>query len=118
MATDQGGQQGGAGEAVVVLVTVPDLETGRTIGRGVVEARLAACCNIVPGVESIYAWEGKVQTDSELLLMLKSRASLVAELTSAVVGMHPYATPEVIAVPVMQGSAPYLQWVLDSTKEG
>lgn len=112
---------GGSGEGdsgvVVVYVTVPDLETGRTIGRGAVEAKLAACCNIVPGVESIFFWEGKVQSDSELLLMLKTRASLVPELTSAVMSMHTYTTPEVIAVPVVQGSAPYLRWVLDSTKE-
>ncbi len=70
------------------------------------------------GLESIYVWEGMVNRDEELLLMIKTRAALVPALTAAVKGLHPYTECEVIATPIVGGSASYLQWVRDSTKEG
>jgi len=85
------------------------------VAAALIESKLAACVNMIPGVESMYWWEGKVETDSELLLMIKSRASLVNALTAKVKAVHPYDTPEVIAVPITGGSDAYIQWLLDST---
>ncbi|GAB4815006.1 hypothetical protein N2152v2_002052 [Parachlorella kessleri] len=103
--------------AVVVYVTVPSKDVGRKIADSLVESKLAACVNIIPGLESIYVWEGKVNRDEELLLMIKSRESLVAELTQHVKGLHPYDECEVISLPISGGSMSYLKWVMDSTKE-
>jgi periplasmic divalent cation tolerance protein len=102
--------------AVIVYVTVPDLEAGEKLGRSLVETKLAACVNIVPGITSIYQWNSEVQKDSELLLMIKSRETLVRELTSHVKENHPYDECEVISVPITGGSESYLKWVMDSTK--
>lgn len=102
--------------AVAVYVTVPSREVGHKLAAGLVEAKLAACVNIIPGVESVYWWEGKVNTDSELLLMIKTRQTLVPQLTAWVKGNHPYDECEVISVPITGGSASYLKWLFDSTK--
>lgn len=98
-----------------MYVTVPDKEAGRKIADHLVENKLAACVNIIPGLESIYVWEGKVNRDSELLMMIKSRQSLVPTLTQAVKSLHPYDECEVISLAITGGSPSYLQWVLDST---
>jgi len=95
----------------VVLVTAPDLEAGARIGRSLVEEGLAACANVVPGVRSIYRWQGAIQDDAEVLLIVKTRSSLVDALATRVRALHPYELPEVIALPVAGGSAPYLDWV-------
>jgi periplasmic divalent cation tolerance protein len=89
--------------------------SGEKIAGSLVESKLAACVNIVPGLTSVYWWEGKVNKDSELLLMIKSRQALLPDLTSHVRGLHPYAECEVIATPIVGGSASYIQWILDST---
>jgi periplasmic divalent cation tolerance protein len=99
-------------EAVhVVLVTVPDAEVGAELARRLVEEGLAACVNLVPGVRSIYRWQGAVQEDAEILLIAKTRAALVDALTARVCALHPYKLPEVIALAVAAGSEPYLDWV-------
>eukprot|EP00238_Polyblepharides_amylifera_P000320 CAMPEP_0196574184 /NCGR_PEP_ID=MMETSP1081-20130531/3954_1 /TAXON_ID=36882 /ORGANISM="Pyramimonas amylifera, Strain CCMP720" /LENGTH=111 /DNA_ID=CAMNT_0041892131 /DNA_START=191 /DNA_END=526 /DNA_ORIENTATION=+ len=98
-----------------VYVTVPDKETGKKIASALLESRLAACVNIIPGVESMYWWDGAVQTDSELLLMIKTRQALVSDLAAKVQEVHPYDTPEVIAVPITSGSAEYIRWLVEST---
>lgn len=95
----------------VVLVTAPDLAAGARIGRSLVEEGLAACANLVPGVRSIYCWQGELHDDAEVLLIVKTRASLVPALTSRVRTLHPYELPEVLALPVAGGSEPYLDWV-------
>jgi periplasmic divalent cation tolerance protein len=95
----------------VVLVTAPDAEVGARIGRALVEEGLAACANLVPGVRSIYRWEGAVHDDAEVLLILKTRAALSAALAARVRALHPYQLPEVLALPVAGGSEPYLDWV-------
>mmetsp|Transcript_29747 Transcript_29747/g.95668 ORF Transcript_29747/g.95668 Transcript_29747/m.95668 type:complete len:192 (-) Transcript_29747:811-1386(-) len=107
---------GAGSEHVACYVTVPNRETGVKIASGLVEGKLAACVNMIPGVESMYFWEGKVETDSELLLMIKTRRELVPELTSHVVANHPYDLAEVIAVPIEGGNEPYMKWITDSTK--
>ncbi|KAK3244392.1 divalent ion tolerance protein CutA [Cymbomonas tetramitiformis] len=101
--------------SVAIYVTVPDKETGKKIASALIESKLAACVNMIPGVESMYWWEGKVETDQELLLMIKSRQSLVNEVTAKVNEVHPYDVPEVISVPITGGSDKYLQWLADST---
>ena len=95
----------------VVLVTAPDLETGARIGRSLVAEGLAACANLLPGVRSIYRWQGELHDDPEVLLIVKTRAPLLDALTARVRALHPYELPEVLALPVAGGSEPYLAWV-------
>ncbi|CAK9232855.1 unnamed protein product [Sphagnum jensenii] len=103
--------------SIVVYVTVPNKETGSKLAHSIIENKLAACVNQIPGVESTYWWQGKVETDSELLLMIKTRQSLLQQLTDHVTANHPYDTPEVIAVPITGGSHKYLQWLAESTQK-
>lgn len=95
----------------VVLVTAPDAEVGTRLARAVVEERLAACVNLVPGVRSIYRWAGAIQEDGEVLLVIKTREDRVAALSRRVHELHPYELPELIAVGVLGGSERYLAWL-------
>jgi len=97
------------------FVTVPNHEVAQSLASSLVASHLAACVNIIPGIESVYFWEGKVQRDSEMLLMIKTQRRLLDDLTAHVKANHPYSVPEVIAVPVIGGHAPYLEWVRAST---
>ncbi|KAG2446768.1 hypothetical protein HYH02_008328 [Chlamydomonas schloesseri] len=101
--------------AIVVYVTVPSAEVGEALAGKLVEAKLAACVNILPGLTSVYFWDGKVNKDPELLLIIKSREELLGELTSFVRANHPYDEPEVIGLPILGGSPSYLQWLMDNT---
>jgi len=101
-------------DAVVVLVTAPSAEKAAELARTVVEERLAACGNVVPGVRSIYRWEGKVQEDAEVLLILKTQRRRFGELRDRILALHPYAVPEVLALPVEAGSDAYLDWIAQS----
>ncbi len=101
--------------ARVVLVTTPDAETAERIAQALVDERLAACGNIVPGVVSIYRWEEQVQRDEEALLVLKTEQAQVEALQVRVVALHPYDVPEVVVLPILDGHAPYLAWVARST---
>jgi len=98
-------------EVVAVLVSAPDAETARRIGRTLVEERLAACVNLVPGVSSIYRWRGAVEEASEVLMVVKTRAARADALAARVQALHPYELPEVVVLPVRGGSRAYLQWV-------
>jgi periplasmic divalent cation tolerance protein len=100
-----------ASSIVVALMTVPDIETGARIGRAAVEAGLAACANVVPGIRSIYSWKGKVCDDPEALVVFKTRTVLTRKLENLVRGLHPYEVFELVALPVVAGYAPYLRWV-------
>ncbi|XP_036623571.1 protein CutA [Trichosurus vulpecula] len=104
-----------AGSVSVVFVTCPNDKVAKTIARAAVEKRLAACVNLVPQVTSIYEWKGKVEEDSEVLMMMKTQTALAAPLTEFIRSVHPYEVVEVIALPVEQGNLPYLRWVKDST---
>ncbi|PRQ21282.1 putative divalent ion tolerance protein, CutA [Rosa chinensis] len=103
--------------SIVVYVTVPNKEVGKKLAESLVREKLAACVNIVPGILSIYQWEGEVQTDSEELLIIKTRQSLFEALTEHVKTNHPYDVPEVIALPINAGSLNYLEWIKNSTKD-
>jgi periplasmic divalent cation tolerance protein len=104
-------------EAVqVLLITAPDAGVGVSLARALVEEGLAACVNVVPGVRSIYRWEGAVQDDSEVLLIAKTREALLPALTARVEALHPYDVPEVIALPIAGGSPAYLAWLRASSE--
>jgi periplasmic divalent cation tolerance protein len=98
-------------EVRVVLVTAPDAETAGRLARALVEERLAACVNLVPGVRSVYRWEGRVTEDEELLLVIKTRADRTRTLAARVRDLHPYAVPEVLELAAVGGSDAYLEWV-------
>ena len=98
-------------ERVVVLCTVGSAEDAERLARAVVEGRLAACVNVVPGVTSFYRWEGKVASDGEWLLIMKTTKERFAALREAVVELHPYDVPEVIELPIGDGHPPYLDWI-------
>ena len=97
----------------VVLVTVSSESEAKTIAHTLVEERLAACVNIIPGLTSIYRWEGNICEDRELLLVIKTQGQKVVALRERIVHLHSYAVPEVIALAIADGSARYLEW-LDS----
>lgn len=100
---------------LVVFMTVPDAETGAKIGAAAVEAGLAACANVVPGLRSIYSWKGKVCDDPEALVIFKTRRALLPRLEKLVRRLHSYEVFELIAVPIAAGHAPYLAWLDGST---
>jgi periplasmic divalent cation tolerance protein len=102
------------GQALVILVTFPDAETARRIVTTLVEERLVACGNLVPGVESIYRWQGAVETASEVLVLLKTENSRYEALESRLKELHPYEVPECLALTVAEGSLPYLRWLNES----
>ncbi|KAF3447356.1 hypothetical protein FNV43_RR12542 [Rhamnella rubrinervis] len=103
--------------SIVVYVTVPNKEVGKKLAESIVNEKLAACVNRVPGIESVYLWQGEVQTDAEELLIIKTRQSLLDALTQHVKANHPYDVPEVIALPINGGSPQYLEWIKDSTRD-
>jgi periplasmic divalent cation tolerance protein len=103
-------------DARVVLVTVPDPETALRLCRAAVEERLAACGSVVPGVTSLYRWEGEVKEDGEVLVILKTRAETLPKLLQRVAELHPYEVPEILALRVEAGHSPYLDWLRRSTQ--
>eukprot|EP00741_Cyanophora_paradoxa_P021719 tig00000241_g20964.t1 len=104
-------------EHVIAYVTVPSTEVAAEMSKKIVENKLAACVTY-SGTTSVYTWEGKVETSSEQLMMIKTRASLAPELTTFIKGIHPYSVPEVIFTPILYGNPDYLAWIASSTKEG
>ncbi|MFT4548082.1 MAG: periplasmic divalent cation tolerance protein [Verrucomicrobiales bacterium] len=97
--------------AILVLATFPDIEKARQIGTALVEKQLAACVNLIPNVESIYRWEGKVETASEVQALIKTTSDRYPELEKAICDLHPYEVPEIIAVEIAAGLPAYLRWV-------
>lgn len=100
---------------LIALSTCPDADVAGRIARALVGEGLAACVNAMPGVASVYLWEGAVQTDTEVQLLIKTTAARLPALIDRVRELHPYALPEVIAVPVIGGLPEYLQWVRTCT---
>jgi periplasmic divalent cation tolerance protein len=98
-------------EALIVLVTVPNDETADKLADALVGERLAACVNVIGGVRSTYRWKGAVERDAELLCVCKTTRDGFERLRARIVELHPYELPEVIALPVERGHAPYLDWI-------
>ena len=95
----------------ILVCSCPEPETARTLAERLVDERLAACVNILPGVTSIYRWENQIQSDGEALLLIKTSAGRVSALTERLHELHPYEVPEIIAVPITEGLSDYLSWV-------
>lgn len=101
-------------ERLVVLSSVATAEDAERLARLLVDRRLAACVNIVPGVSSVYRWKGQLEVASERLLVIKTRAERFDALRETLVSQHPYELPEVVALPLADGHAPYLAWLDDA----
>lgn len=95
----------------IAYVTIPDDVAAKTLAHKIINNKLAACVNIIPGITSIYSWDGKVNEDSEVLMMIKTKTSRVEDLVKFVKESHPYSIAEVISVPIEAGNPPYLDWI-------
>ena len=95
----------------IVLVTAPDLKTARALAKAALPARLIACANIIPKIESHYWWEGKIESGAEVLLVLKTTTGKLAALERLVLKKHPYDTPEFLVLPLRAGTKKYLAWL-------
>lgn len=100
---------------MVVFITASTEEEAAGIARAVVEARLAGCVNIVKGIRSVYRWKGKVEDDSEVLMIVKTQRTLFEQLANKVMEHHSYSVPEIIALPIVEGLENYLKWLREET---
>ena len=100
---------------MLVLTTLPTADAAAELGRTLVQERLAACANILPAVRSIYSWQGKIQDDNEVLVLLKTRQEHFERLRARILELHPYEMPEILAIPVEQGYSMYLDWLAKET---
>jgi periplasmic divalent cation tolerance protein len=98
----------------IVLVTAPDLKSARALARAALSAKLIACANIVPKIESHYWWRGKIESSTEVLLVLKTQKSRLGPLEALILAKHPYDTPEFLALPLHAGTRKYLNWLAAS----
>lgn len=103
-------------EPLLVLITAGSQEEAESIANALVAERLAACVNLVPGITSVYRWQGEVQRDQEWLLVVKSRRDVLDDLVQRVKELHSYDLPETIALPLVGGSAPYLDWLVGEVR--
>ena len=103
-------------EFVFVYITCPDKASALILAKGAVQARLAACANILPDMVSVYEWDGALQTDNETVLILKTRESLANQLTDWVTLKHPYDVPCILQLPILAGNDAYLSWVIGQTE--
>lgn len=101
---------------LMVYCTFPDPETAQRVARALVEERLAACVNVLPGVQSVYRWEGKVDTAAETLAVMKTTGEAYDRLETRIRELHPYEVPEIVAVPAEKAEAAYAKWVGEMTK--
>jgi len=99
---------------VTVLVTAPDLETARALAKTALEGRWTACASLVPGLESHYWWQGKMETSAEVLILFKTTRKSVSALRACILKHHPYDTPEFVVLPITGGSRKYLDWIAAS----
>ncbi len=105
-------------QTIVVLITAPSQDVARQIAVALLEQKLAACVNVLPGIRSYYTWKGQPQEDQEVLMLVKTRAALFeSRLIPAVRAVHPYELPEIIALPVSMGLEGYLNWINEETSE-
>jgi len=104
--------------ALLCFCTCPDLESAQRIADMLVEERLAACASVLPGLRSVYRWQGAIERADEVLLLIKTTRERIEPLTARVASLHPYELPEVVAVEVAGGLAAYLDWVEEQTRTG
>ncbi|MBI3399766.1 MAG: divalent-cation tolerance protein CutA [Deltaproteobacteria bacterium] len=102
---------------ILVLITAGSLKEGEKIGASLVEGGLAACCNIIPEIKSIFAWKGEIRKEREVLLLVKSKASLLKEVEAQVKKVHSYEVPEIIAFPIEAGLQDYFKWMDEVLKK-
>jgi len=100
----------------LVYITTKDKDEARRIGKELVKTRLAACVNIIDNMNSMYWWEGKIQDDQEVILIAKTRQSLVKKLIKKVKSIHSYSTPCIVSLPILDGNSDYLDWLKKETK--
>ncbi len=105
-------------EVVMVYTTFPSLETAESMGQTLIAGKLAGCINILPGMVSIYAWQGAVERSEEAVLIAKTASGRAAACMAAIIAGHPYETPAVLLLPIVAGSAAYLDWILNGTRGG
>jgi periplasmic divalent cation tolerance protein len=105
-------------QALLVYTTFPDEETALAIGETLVRDRLAACVNVIPGMKSVYAWRGAVERGEQVVGIIKTRAGLQEAVRAALKARHPYETPIVLFIPVADGDAGTLQWLMSETGGG
>jgi periplasmic divalent cation tolerance protein len=103
-------------DAMLVFTTLPSAEAAADLAKAVVGEKLAACANLLPAVRSIYRWQGRVQDESEVLVLFKTRQEHFERLKARLLELHPYEIPEVLAVPVEQGYQAYLDWLGQETR--
>lgn len=101
---------------LLALTTAPTVEAARVLVRNLVERRIVACGTVIPGATSIYWWQGAVEENAEAVVLLKTTALRWEELAGALPGLHPYEVPELIAVPILAGHRPYLEWLAAETR--
>ena len=101
----------------IAVTTCPTLEIATQLANDVIEQQLAACVNIIPAIKSVYKWKGKIEHDSESLLIIKTMKQQLASLEKLVLKLHPYETPEFISMPIESGSKAYLDWITTSLKK-
>lgn len=102
----------------IVLVTTPDLKTARGLAKAALEAKLIACANLVPKIESHYWWQGKRESGTEVLMVLKTQKAKLAALEKLILSKHPYDTPEFLVLPLKAGSDKYLTWLSTTVGHG
>jgi periplasmic divalent cation tolerance protein len=105
-------------DKVVVLVTASSLKEARRIARGLVQARLAGCVTVAAPVESIYRWQGKIENSRERLLVIKTGREIFTAVEAEIRKLHSYTNPEIICLPIVDGSRDYLDWLTESLKTG
>ena len=104
-----------AGAAIMVITQMPDRASALVLARSLVESRIAACVSVGAPVESLYHWRGKIETAQEVPVAVKTQPARYPEVEAAIRSQHPYELPEIVAVPIVEGLAPYLQWIADET---
>lgn len=104
-------------QPILVMTNVPDASVASALGHRLVETKLAACVNFLPGVQSIYRWQDVVEDANEVTMLIKTTQARYDELEAAIQSMHPYHMPEIIALPITGGFPPYLDWIAQETKK-
>ncbi len=104
-------------QVFVVYCTVPNADEAKSIARLLINKKLAACCNVIPGLISIYRWKGKMEEENEVLLFIKTSAKKYEQLEKEIKMIHSYSVPEIIAIPVVNASQAYLDWIIEMIGE-